>query len=1278
MAKKYLQLLAMLIFCFSLAAVIASPHPVSASTVLTNDDFNSGTMPGWTLDQSGGTITVQNIPSSTDKSVRLIDTSATSPVSMTKIFTAQNYMITAEFSLRAEQLNQGIAATLQDSTGASAAQIRLDANGKIRYTDITGTVDLQSYTTDTFYDFKIVADANSDNFDVYINNVLVKTDRQTILNVALIDRIVINTFVSGTGTFYVDNVKVSTDGSSSTELSNDDFNSGTMPGWTLDQTGGTITVQNIPSSTDKSVQLLDTSTTSSVKMTKTFTAQNMITAEFSLRAEQLNQGIAATLQDSTGASAAQIRLDANGKIRYTDITGTMDLQSYTTGTFYDFKIVADVNSDSFDVYINNVLVKNDLQTISNVAVIDRIVINTFVSNTGTFYVDNVKVSTDGSSSTELSNDDFNSGTMSGWTLDQTGGTITVQNIPSSTDKSVQLLDTSTTSSVKMTKTFTAQNMITAEFSLRAEQLNQGIAVTLQDSTGASAAQIRLDANGKIRYTDITGTVDLQSYTAGTFYAFKIVADANSDTFDLYINNVLVKTGLQTISNVSLIDRIVINTFVVNTGTFYVDNVKISFPSSSVTTYSAPTSLVGFENLFPSDYYSVVVNGKKPFVYMTKNDIPSTASEYESDIQSASFANFASSGPINVDIFYNGTINSVTVRPKSDAITPTVSGNKISFSLSSPKKLSVEINGRANPLFLFADASETNVPSPSDPNVIYYAPGVYDIGTDVDIPSNKTVYIAGGAIVKGTFFPGDTHDTAGSTNTVYSGTAASNIAIKGRGILYGGHLDPANKQGMIAASGVNGMTLEGITIIDSPYKMAQFYGAVNVTVTNVKDISWHGETDFINASAFNITVDDCFVRNNDDFVNFSQSRHAIVKNSVVWNGNWGGGPGASRSYFWDTYDVLLQNIDIIRLGKIDGKRGAFWFSGEEDRQLKNIMYDNIRLEDGVEQLIMYNNLDYPSTGWGIPTRSSKVNNIYFKNVAVNDSIANVTGGVIRGYSPTYNMQNITFENLTYTNGSTLITNASQAGIVANSNVSNLSFAAPITAIKLTNSMEDLFYSGSSVTFKTDVSGYSGSITQVEFYKDGVLLGSDTTAPYNYSLTTSVNSSDTYASSYVITAKVIGSAGNVTSAPYYLTVYESSAITMNQRSSDKAYNKTATASSTPDTTKTASSAVDGYNHRDFYWKSDTSNTNWLKVDLGSTQSISRAIINWKDLNSAQSATIEVSTDNVNWTPVYTISSAADNYNDCKFTSVNARYVRVNMTAKNPNSYNNSYMIWELEVY
>ena len=77
----------------------------------------------------------------------------------------------------------------------------------------------------------------------------------------------------------------------------------------------------------------------------------------------------------------------------------------------------------------------------------------------------------------------------------------------------------------------------------------------------------------------------------------------------------------------------------------------------------------------------------------------------------------------------------------------ISKNKLAFSIDRPFKISVERNGELSPLLLFGNSLETNIPKADDADIIYFGPGVHNPGKIV-LKNNQTLYLAGGAVVKG--------------------------------------------------------------------------------------------------------------------------------------------------------------------------------------------------------------------------------------------------------------------------------------------------------------------------------------------------------------------------------------------------------------------------------------------------------------------------------------------------------------------------------------------------
>jgi hypothetical protein len=127
-----------------------------------------------------------------------------------------------------------------------------------------------------------------------------------------------------------------------------------------------------------------------------------------------------------------------------------------------------------------------------------------------------------------------------------------------------------------------------------------------------------------------------------------------------------------------------------------------------------------------------------------------------------------------------------------------------------------------------------------------------------------------------------------------------------------------------------------------------------------------------------------------------------------------------------------------------------------------------------------------------------------------------------------------------------------------------------------------------------------------------------------------------------------------------------------SSNLALNKTATASSVTGT-NTASLAVDS-DTTGTRWESAYSDPQWISVDLGANHSITGAKLSWETA-AAKAYSIQVSTDNTNWTTVYSESTGTGGVENITFNATTARYVRMYGTARTTGY---GYSLWDFEVF
>jgi hypothetical protein len=350
------------------------------------------------------------------------------------------------------------------------------------------------------------------------------------------------------------------------------------------------------------------------------------------------------------------------------------------------------------------------------------------------------------------------------------------------------------------------------------------------------------------------------------------------------------------------------------------------------------------------------------VYETRNDwthydffnsgVNRTSSQVgsgKSDAQTASFFPFSfaeTTVDVRITLLGSTVANDVKIRPLRFNITPTISGDKkvITFSLSDPRKLSVEVNDRKNPLFIFADAPDV----PDTEATYYYGPGSHRIpgnGTKI-LRSNERVYIAAGAIVEGRF-----ELRSGSTN----------IKIRGRGILSGGPwpfdraLDANKKLGYstqrpyaaIWSDTTSNFELEGITLaMSTTWQVAiEDYsgsgtGTRNNQYRNIKTVAWNLCTDGFWVTGNNNVLDDVFIFNNDDAFVSKGGTNTKVSNAVVWGGVYG------RLFLMMGILDKTPSIDNLTLENIDviGKEGGSTMMTIEGSSRFKKTYSNVTLRN----------------------------------------------------------------------------------------------------------------------------------------------------------------------------------------------------------------------------------------------------------------------------------------------------------------------------------------------
>jgi len=379
-------------------------------------------------------------------------------------------------------------------------------------------------------------------------------------------------------------------------------------------------------------------------------------------------------------------------------------------------------------------------------------------------------------------------------------------------------------------------------------------------------------------------------------------------------------------------------------------------------------------------------------YLIKVDEVKGTNHHE---QKASMSYFDFSGEVEVAVTFNkGTIQTGRVRPLSYAIESLINGNILTFKLDRPRNLSVEVNGDIfHNLHLFANPMLEDIPDENAPDVIWFGSGVHEFsGGKFLVPSGKTVYIDGSAVLRGQLLVHDVRD----------------VKIIGRGMV-----EHTVKMGVHIANSKN-IEVEGIFCTQCATG-----GSDSVTIRNVKSISYYGWGDGMNVFASNnVLFDGVFCRNSDDCTTVYATRKGFVggcqnitmQNSTLWadvahpiligtHGNT------------DNPDVL-ENLNYINIDILDHKeaqvdyQGCMSLNAGDSNLIRDVRFEDIRIENFrqgqlVNLRVFYNSKYCTSPGRGIE-------NVLFKNITYDGD--NAEFSIIAGYDSQRKIKNVVFENL----------------------------------------------------------------------------------------------------------------------------------------------------------------------------------------------------------------------------------------------------------------------------
>ena len=442
--------------------------------------------------------------------------------------------------------------------------------------------------------------------------------------------------------------------------------------------------------------------------------------------------------------------------------------------------------------------------------------------------------------------------------------------------------------------------------------------------------------------------------------------------------------------------------------------------ASVVTYPAPAA----EPLSPD--YQVSADGQKVDVYTTRVLYsPFTNKQRDDYGGNYAFANFDLSGTATMHITSTRSLHNVVVRPTNANVKWRLENDHtLVVTLTGPAKLSIEPEGKKGPLLLFANPLEENPPLNSSPGVIYFGPGIH-VADRIDLTNNQTLYLAGGAVVKG--------------GVVAHG---ENIRILGRGILDGSDW-PWLKGPTPDVIYIHGRNVEvnGITIRGAPHWTIVPDAGQHVIIRNVKVCGSRVQNDdgIDVCNSQYVLVSDCFIRSDDDCIalkgiNLDVPKNNVeritIENSVLWCdrarivllGH------ESRAKFM--CEITMRNLDIIHFAMV-----PFLLEPGEEMRLQEVDIEGVRVYgEGQVEFIRIKPTVNQYMHKKVP---GHVLDVHFRDLALSGEPGAYQVQIL-GADAQHKVEGVTFENIVIC-GEKLTANSARVHI--GGHVENITFDAP---------------------------------------------------------------------------------------------------------------------------------------------------------------------------------------------------------------------------------------------
>ena len=405
-----------------------------------------------------------------------------------------------------------------------------------------------------------------------------------------------------------------------------------------------------------------------------------------------------------------------------------------------------------------------------------------------------------------------------------------------------------------------------------------------------------------------------------------------------------------------------------------------------------------------------------------------------------FAAFGLEGTATVTIRGGKPIvGPVVLRPLARGSMPVAGADgSVTFAVTGPGHWYLE-TGAGPDLMIFVNPPEDDKPSPEDPSVRFYRAGkVHDAG-HIRLEAGQTLYIEGGAVVKG----------------LVSCSGADNVRVAGYGVLDARHY-PVRSSRMIVFEGCRNVRVEGVITVGTPSWNLVFGACDGVEVDNVKLIGWVVTSDGIDVvGSSHVHIQNSFFRNNDDCVAikaldlrnpgapdrvYGAPRYlcdwgrdvsdVLVEKCVMYNDKAGNVMEIGfETRTGSIAGVTFRDIDVIGA---HGEGAVFSIHNGDRARVSDVLFEDIRVEHFYDKLI---DLRILHSRYSRDAERGSVRGVVFRKIRTRADDFNCIS-LIAGYDALHTVEDVSLEDVFI--GEEHILNGDQLNLFTR-HAANISFA-----------------------------------------------------------------------------------------------------------------------------------------------------------------------------------------------------------------------------------------------